>query len=70
MKIENENGYVLLVLIAIFVVALIVMTLFGALFLWVCVEIFGVGKFSWWYAFVIGFLLAFLTGGWCGKSSD
>lgn len=53
---------VLLFLLWDFAVWLIVTTLIGAVILFIAVEVFNVGAFSWWLAFLVGIMVSFI--GW------
>jgi hypothetical protein len=47
----------------IFGLVLVGLTLLGAIALWIVIEVFGVGEWSWMNAFYIGLLLTMISGG-------
>lgn len=47
----------------IFGLVLVGLTLLGAVALWIVIEVFGVGEWSWMNAFYIGLLLTMISGG-------
>lgn len=47
----------------IFGLVLVGLTLLGAVALWIVIEVFGVGEWSWMNAFYIGLLLTIISGG-------
>lgn len=52
----------ILAYIVLYSVYLLVAILIGALLLWVCVEVFEFGIWSWWNALVLGILIFVLKG--------
>ena len=50
-----------------FGVVLIGLTLLGALALWIIIEVFGVGEWSWMNAFYVGLLMTIVSLGWRAK---
>jgi hypothetical protein len=52
----------ILAYVLLYSVYLVVAILIGALLLWVCVEVFEFGKWSWWNALVLGILIFVLKG--------
>lgn len=47
----------------VFGLVLIGLTLLGALVLWIIIEVFGVGEWSWMNAFYVGLLMTIVSGG-------
>lgn len=51
----------ILAILGLFAFFVLMCTLVGALFLYISVEVYGVGKFTWWFAFLIGLMLGILS---------
>jgi hypothetical protein len=57
------EAYGLVATAVIFGLVLVGLTLLGAVALWIVIEVFGVGTWSWMNAFYIGLLLTMISGG-------
>ena len=53
----------LMAMATVFGLVLVGLTLLGAVALWIVIEVFGVGEWSWMNAFYIGLLLTMISGG-------